>query len=100
MTEKNSSIGLSKLDLDTPALLVDLDILEANIAHVSATCRTHGVGWRPHTKAHKSPDIARKQIAAGAIGITCAKLGEGFHASPATWTRWGWGPSVERGSRG
>ncbi|TMH63127.1 MAG: DSD1 family PLP-dependent enzyme [Betaproteobacteria bacterium] len=50
--------------------------MEANIARIVAACRAHGVGWRPHSKAHKTPEIAQKQIAAGAIGITCAKLGE------------------------
>lgn len=39
-------------------------------------CRQHGVGWRPHSKGHKSPEIARRQVEAGAIGVTCAKLGE------------------------
>jgi D-serine deaminase-like pyridoxal phosphate-dependent protein len=62
--------------IDTPALLLDLDIMEANIAHVAARCREFGVNWRPHSKSHKTVEIARKQIAAGAIGITCAKLGE------------------------
>src|SRR5881394_924649 len=72
----HSLIGQSKSALDTPALLVDLDIMEANIARIVATCRAHGVAWRPHTKAHKTPEIAHMQLAAGAIGITCAKLGE------------------------
>ena len=72
----HSMIGQPKSVLDTPALLVDLDVMEANIARIAATCRKHGVAWRPHTKAHKTPEIAKKQIAAGAIGITCAKLGE------------------------
>jgi D-serine deaminase-like pyridoxal phosphate-dependent protein len=62
--------------LDTPALLVDLDALEANIARLARTCRENGVRWRPHTKGQKTPEIARLEIAAGAIGITCAKLGE------------------------
>ena len=62
--------------LDTPALLVDLDIMEANIARVAEACRAQGVAWRPHFKGHKTIEIARKQIAAGAIGLTCAKLGE------------------------
>ena len=62
--------------LDTPALLVDLDIMEANIARVAETCRARGVAWRPHFKGHKTIEIAKKQIAAGAIGLTCAKLGE------------------------
>ncbi len=69
-------IGQSKAVLDTPALLVDLDILEANIARIAKTCRDNGVGWRPHTKAHKTPEIAHLQLAAGAIGVACAKLGE------------------------
>src|SRR5258705_708694 len=71
-----SLIGQSKSALDTPALLVDLDVMEANIARIVATCRAHGVAWRPHSKAHKTPEIAHLQIAAGAIGVTCAKLGE------------------------
>lgn len=62
--------------LDTPALLVDLDIMEANIARVAEACRAQGVAWRPHFKGHKTIEIAKKQIAAGAIGLTCAKLGE------------------------
>jgi D-serine deaminase-like pyridoxal phosphate-dependent protein len=69
-------IGQPKSALDTPALLVDLDVMEANIARIVATCRAHGVAWRPHSKAHKTPEIAQMQIAAGAIGVTCAKLGE------------------------
>jgi D-serine deaminase-like pyridoxal phosphate-dependent protein len=62
--------------IETPALLVDLDILESNIAVIAEGCRRRGVGWRPHGKGLKSPDIARLQMAAGAIGITCATLGE------------------------
>ena len=69
-------IGQTKSALDTPALLVDLDVMEANIARIVAACRAHGVAWRPHSKAHKTPEIAHMQLAAGAIGITCAKLGE------------------------
>jgi D-serine deaminase-like pyridoxal phosphate-dependent protein len=71
-----SLIGQARSALDTPALLVDLDVMEANIARIVATCRAHGVAWRPHSKAHKTPEIAHIQIAAGAIGVTCAKLGE------------------------
>src|SRR4051812_21166682 len=65
-----------KTMVDTPALLADLDILEANIAHIAESCRTNGVAWRPHFKGHKTLEIARMQILAGAIGVTCAKLGE------------------------
>ena len=61
---------------DTPALLVDLDALEANIATIAAACRRNGINWRPHTKGIKVPQIAAKLVEAGAIGLTCAKLGE------------------------
>jgi D-serine deaminase-like pyridoxal phosphate-dependent protein len=71
-----SLIGERTSALDTPALLVDLDVMEANIARIVAACRENGVAWRPHSKAHKTPEIASLQMAAGAIGITCAKLGE------------------------
>src|SRR5947207_2181654 len=71
-----SYIGCSIDELDTPALCIDLDVMEANIARMVAMCREHGVGWRPHTKAMKTPELARRLIAAGALGVTCAKLGE------------------------
>jgi len=69
-------LGTPRDNLDTPALLIDLAALEANIAQAAALCREHGVAWRPHAKCHKSPDIARRLLEAGAIGLTCAKLGE------------------------
>ncbi len=69
-------VGKPLSALDTPALVVDLDVMERNIARIAAECRAHGVAWRPHTKAHKTPEIAKLQIAAGAIGVTCAKVGE------------------------
>jgi D-serine deaminase-like pyridoxal phosphate-dependent protein len=68
--------NVSKAELDTPALLVDLDQMETNIAHIAQTCRKLGVSWRPHVKGNKTVEIVRKELAAGAIGITCAKLGE------------------------
>ncbi len=71
-----SLVGASVNDLDTPALCVDLDAMESNIREMAAACRRQGVGWRPHAKCHKSVDVGRKLIAAGAIGLTCAKLGE------------------------
>jgi len=64
------------LDLDTPALYVDLDALERNIARMQQQCRAWGVGLRPHTKTHKIAEIAQMQLDAGAIGITVAKIGE------------------------
>jgi len=64
------------LDLDTPALYVDVDILERNIARMQEQCRAWGVGLRPHVKTHKIAEIAQMQLDAGAIGITVAKVGE------------------------
>ncbi|HEY9216893.1 MAG TPA: alanine racemase, partial [Phenylobacterium sp.] len=66
----------SRRSLNTPALVLDLDALDANIALMAALAQTHGVKLRPHAKTHKSVDIARRQIAAGAVGQCCAKLGE------------------------
>src|SRR5579872_31608 len=63
-------------DLDTPALVVDLDVLERNIAAMAQVARAGEKALRPHTKTHKTPEIARMQIAAGARGLTVAKLGE------------------------
>ena len=71
-----NEIGFKKEGLDTPVLWVELDILERNIAALTAMFQTAGVGWRPHTKGIKVPEIAHKLIAAGALGVTCAKLGE------------------------
>lgn len=62
--------------IDTPALVVDEGLLHTNIAEMAALASTLGVNLRPHIKTHKTPEIARLQIANGAIGITCAKLGE------------------------
>jgi D-serine deaminase-like pyridoxal phosphate-dependent protein len=67
---------MHKWDLDTPALLLDADILERNIARMASFAREASVNLRPHCKTHKSPVIASKQLQAGAIGITCQKLGE------------------------
>jgi D-serine deaminase-like pyridoxal phosphate-dependent protein len=64
------------LDLDTPALYVDLDALELNILRMQQDCRAWGVALRPHMKTHKISEIARMQLDAGAIGITVAKVGE------------------------
>ena len=72
----SDQIGLSINELDTPFLWVDLDIMESNIAHLAGTFRDLGVGWRPHTKGIKVPEIAHALIASGAIGMTCAKQSE------------------------
>lgn len=70
------SIGKSKWDLDTPALIVDLDKMEQNIKTVHTRLQGTGVGVRPHVKTHKCPAIAKMQIDAGALGVCAAKLGE------------------------
>ncbi len=60
----------------TPALVIDMDRVERNIARIQAICDAAGVANRPHIKTHKSPFLAQLQIQAGAQGITCQKLGE------------------------
>ncbi|MFT7584669.1 MAG: D-serine deaminase-like pyridoxal phosphate-dependent protein [Cellvibrionaceae bacterium] len=71
-----SIIGRRLNDLDTPTLWVNLAIMEANIKMAAAHFASAGKQWRPHFKGIKTPAIAHKLIKAGAIGITCAKLGE------------------------
>jgi D-serine deaminase-like pyridoxal phosphate-dependent protein len=63
-------------ELDTPAVTVDLDIVEANIRRAQDLLASHGVANRPHIKTHKIPALAKLQMEAGAVGITCQKLGE------------------------
>ena len=60
----------------TPCAVIDLDVVDRNIAHVQALCDSAGLANRPHIKTHKSPLLAKRQLDAGAIGITCQKLGE------------------------
>ncbi len=66
----------SRVQLMTPALVIDLDALEGNIARMAEHARRHGVGLRPHAKTHKSVTIARMQVTAGALGACVATLGE------------------------
>src|SRR5438093_13262516 len=63
-------------ELDTPAVTVRLDIVERNIRRVHDHLARHGVANRPHVKTHKIPALGRMQMRAGAVGITCQKLGE------------------------
>ncbi len=60
----------------TPCAVIDMDKVERNILRIQKACEAAGVANRPHIKTHKSPVIAKRQVAAGAIGITCQKLGE------------------------
>ena len=66
----------SRMALNTPALVIDRDALERNIAAMAAFAKAQGVALRPHAKTHKSADIAKLQLKAGALGVCCAKLGE------------------------
>lgn len=68
--------GLTKADLPTPALIVDVDKLESNVTQMAAYAKQAGVSLRPHAKTHKVPEIARRQVAAGAVGISCATIRE------------------------
>jgi D-serine deaminase-like pyridoxal phosphate-dependent protein len=63
-------------ELETPVAIVDLDRLEANITKLQSYLDEHGIASHPHIKTHKTPEIAHMQMAAGAAGITCQKLGE------------------------
>ena len=67
---------MSLAELDTPFLTVDLDATERNINRAQSYCAQHGYDLRPHIKSHKSPIIAWMQLHAGAVGVTCQKIGE------------------------
>jgi D-serine deaminase-like pyridoxal phosphate-dependent protein len=71
-----SPIGEPMTALDTPVLVVDLDAMDRNIQRMVRYLKEAGVAWRPHTKGVKVPAIAHRELEAGAIGITCAKLSE------------------------
>lgn len=74
VTEENN---LAKIDLDdTPVVTIDIDVMEENIRQVQAACDRFGVALRPHIKTHKNPELARRQLQAGAKGIACQTLGE------------------------
>lgn len=63
-------------ELDTPALVIDLDIMERNLQRVADYCSEHELRLRPHTKTHKVPAVGRLQLDSGAVGLTVAKVGE------------------------
>ncbi len=68
--------GDALMDVDTPALILDLDRFEANLLRLMSAVKGHDVSVRPHSKSHKCVEIARRQVAAGAIGICCQKTSE------------------------
>lgn len=77
-----SALGRPTDCLPTPCLLVDLDRLDANVTEMATEVRDAGAALRPHTKTHKTLEIARMQLAAGATGLTVAKLGEAELLAP------------------
>ena len=67
---------MTRDDIPTPALLLDLDRFERNLRRMAAHARAAGKHLRPHAKTHRCPEIAQRQVTAGALGVACAKLGE------------------------
>jgi len=76
MEIQHAPLGIDKYEIDTPALLLDLDAMEHNLHFMRDFCRKNKVNLRPHIKTHKTPILAHKQVEAGAIGIACQKLEE------------------------
>ena len=68
--------GVTKSDLPTPSLLLDLDVFEANIRHMADHAKQAGVDLRPHAKTHKCAEVARRQVGAGALGVCVATIRE------------------------
>jgi len=69
-------LGKSKWELDTPCLAIDLDLLDANLQEMQRFAAVQGKQLRPHTKTHKCSTLARRQMAAGAVGVCAAKVSE------------------------
>jgi D-serine deaminase-like pyridoxal phosphate-dependent protein len=77
MDRIQQDVGLPVDELDTPALLLNMEAMERNLAHMAELTAAAGVNLRPHAKIYKAtPQLAQRQLAAGAIGLTCAKLSE------------------------
>jgi D-serine deaminase-like pyridoxal phosphate-dependent protein len=68
--------GITKDVLPTPCMIVDLDMFKANVKHMAETAKASSMNVRPHVKVHKSVDVAKHQVAAGAVGLTCATIAE------------------------
>lgn len=71
-----AAAGMALHEVDTPALVIDLDAFERNLRAMAGRAAAAGVGLRPHAKTHKCVEIARRQIALGAIGVCCQKVSE------------------------
>ncbi|MEY4179295.1 MAG: hypothetical protein RLY70_2869 [Planctomycetota bacterium] len=74
--DRQAANSLQRHDLDTPALILDLEVLDRNIAWLARFFRERGVAWRPHAKSYQCTRLAQRVVQGGAIGVTCAKLGE------------------------
>ena len=75
-TRPPAEIGMSLEEVDTPALLIDLDAFERNLRHLAKAVEGSEARLRPHAKTHKCPVIGRRQMALGAVGVCCQKVGE------------------------
>jgi len=69
-------VGRPACDIDTPALVVDIDAMQRNLGRMAEFARKHDIRWRPHAKMHKSSAIARLQVQAGAVGVCVQKTSE------------------------
>ena len=69
-------IGDAVADVETPALLLDLDVAEANVVRLAEITAGTSARPRPHAKSHKCPNLAHLQVAHGAVGVCCQKVGE------------------------
>jgi len=76
LAPSNSRNITTKEDLPTPCMVVDLDLLERNLRTMADHCRSTGIQLRGHVKVHKSPEIARRQLTLGSLGVTCATVAE------------------------
>ncbi|WP_162342496.1 DSD1 family PLP-dependent enzyme [Cyclobacterium salsum] len=76
LTMESDEIGLSKWELETPSLCLELEVMESNLKKVHQKLQGSGIGVRPHIKTHKTPALARMQMEAGAVGVCAAKLSE------------------------
>jgi D-serine deaminase-like pyridoxal phosphate-dependent protein len=85
MTDYLPLPGTPVEELDTPCIIIDLDVAESNIAKLQTAANEMGVDVRPHSKTNKSPYWVRKQLDAGAIGVCCAKVARSDDSEPSYW---------------
>ena len=71
-----AEIGMTLTEVDTPALIIDLDAFESNLEQMAENAKRLGMRLRPHAKMHKSSDVAREQMVRGAVGVCCQKVSE------------------------